>query len=87
MIEDPTMPQDAEDDCVKQTAIRRGELVALGMALYESFRIVVPLSPGVKGGMSRAANVVLCRHGSRQSQSIDAVNQESAMVSANAVHP
>jgi hypothetical protein len=62
MVEHTTVPQHTENDRIQQSAIRGGELIALRMALDERFRIVMSLTPSVKGCMSRAADIVLSWH-------------------------
>ena len=60
---DAAVAEDSEEDGLQERAIGGGKHAALGVALDEAFRVIMPLRPRAEGGDGGLADVeVLRRH-------------------------
>jgi hypothetical protein len=57
VIQDAAVTEDAEKDGLQKRAVGGGKHAALGVALDEAFRVIMPLCPGTEGGDGGLADV------------------------------
>jgi hypothetical protein len=61
VIQDAAVTEDSEQDGLQESTIRGGKHAALGVALDEAFRVIMPLRPSAEGRDGGLADMEIFR--------------------------